>query len=106
MKFSKQVIVTRTFEMTSREFVEKHLREIRAYKKHDGTHEYDLLVQCGVNSGFITTALTLKNITFGINDFDVYASTDAEKKAHKEACEKLVVLIDAHFADEKSTNCN
>ncbi|AFN69862.1 hypothetical protein Aes012_232 [Aeromonas phage Aes012] len=44
MKFSKQAIVTRTFEMTSREFVEKHLREIRAYKKHDGTHEYDMLI--------------------------------------------------------------
>lgn len=44
MKFSKQAIVTHTFEMTSREFVEKHLREIRAYKKHDGTHEYDMLI--------------------------------------------------------------
>ena len=104
MKFSKQVIVTRTFEMTSEEFVEKHLREIRAYKRHDDTYEYDLLVQCGVNSGFISSALTLKNITFDISDFDVYARTDAEKKAHKEACEKLVVLIDAHFADEKAVN--
>ena len=98
MKFSKQVIVTRTFEMTSREFVEKHLQEVRAFRDGDKV-EYDLLVQCGVNYNFVTNVLTLKHIdfdpnNFDPNDFDRYARTDEEKAKHQAACEKLVVLID------------
>lgn len=93
MKFTKEVIVSRTYEVTAEEFVRDHLREVRAFRDGDKV-EYDLLVQCGVNSNFVTNVLTLKHIDFDPNDFDRYARTDEEKAKHQAACEKLIVLID------------
>lgn len=93
MKFTKEVIVSRTYEVTAEEFVRDHLREVRAFRGGDKV-EYDLLVQCGVNSNFVTNVLTLKHIDFDPDDFDRYARTDEEKAKHQAACEKLVVLID------------
>lgn len=93
MKFTKDVIVSRTYEISTEEFVKSHLREIRFFRDGDKV-EYDLFIQCGVNPHLITNVLSLKSIDFDLNDFDRYARTDEEKEKHKMACEKLVVLID------------
>ncbi|UYD59546.1 hypothetical protein JNMOADIG_00017 [Aeromonas phage avDM5] len=100
MKFSKEVIVNRTFEVTSEDFVKYHLREIRSFPKSNGEIEYDLYVQDGVNSSFITSVLTLTGIGEIYKHFDKYASTEEEKIAHANACAELVKVLDKKF--EKS----
>ncbi|APU02289.1 hypothetical protein [Aeromonas phage Riv-10] len=100
MKFTKQVVVSRTYEMTSEEFVNHHLHELRVFR--DGNKvEYDCFVQCGVNSQFMTHVLSLPAIDFDVDDFNRYARTPEEKAAHTKACEKLIKLIDAKFEKEE-----
>lgn len=100
MKFTKEVIVSRTYELTPEEFVNNHLREIRVFREGDKV-EYDLFVQCGVNTQFLTHAVTIPEIDFDVNDFDRYARTPEERKAHADASLKLIALLNKHFNEEK-----
>lgn len=103
VKFSKSVIVTRTYEVSAEEFVSHHLQEIRTYKDSKDKIEYDLFVSDGVNNGFLTYAFSIPAITFDINDYDRYASTSEEKAAHASACTQLVALISEKFKDKEKS---
>ncbi|QBX32669.1 hypothetical protein Asfd1_43 [Aeromonas phage Asfd_1] len=98
VKFTNQVIVNRTYEMSAEEFVKWHLREIRAFPKSNGETEYDLYVQDGVNGNFIVSVITMTNIGEIHSNFDKYAHTDEEKAAHQKACQDLVVALEKKFA--------
>lgn len=99
--FQKEVIVNRTFEMTAEEFVKIHLMEVRQFGS-----ELDLLVQSGTNSGFITSAITLKDselIDFGGSylDFDRSARDEARTR-HNSASKALVDSLELKFSKRDS----
>ncbi|AAQ81555.1 hypothetical protein 44RRORF237c [Aeromonas phage 44RR2.8t] len=102
MKFTKNVIVNRTYELSAEEFVNHHLRELRIYR-NGGKVEYDCFVQCGVQPQFITHAISLPHIDFDVNDFDRYARTEEEKARHQSACKRLIKLIEVQFEKEEKS---
>lgn len=95
--FTKEVIVSRTFEMTAQEFIKTHLREVRQFGS-----ELDLFVQDGVNSNFITSVITLKEselleFSGSYLDFDRYAMTEDGKNRHNATCEALAKVLELKF---------
>lgn len=102
VKFSKEVVVTRTFEMSAREFVSSHLREVRQFGS-----ELDLMVQSGTDSNFITSAITLNKEDlegFGDKpfDFDRYSVTEEERANHLAAAEILMKILEQKFSSREA----
>ncbi|MGL4353036.1 MAG: hypothetical protein ACRCTP_03720 [Aeromonas popoffii] len=98
VKFSKEVVVSRTFEMSAREFVSHHLREIRQFGD-----ELDLLVQSGVDPNFITSALTLykediNGFVLVHSDFDVYSTSEEDIINHRIASETVIQILELKFS--------
>lgn len=99
--FTKEVVVSRTFELSAEDFVKMHLREVRQYGS-----EIDLFVQDGKNSNFITSVITLKaselvDFEGSYLDFDIYARSPDDRKRHNAACEALIQSLEIKF---KETN--
>lgn len=100
IRFTKEIIVSRTFEMSSEEFVKSHLREVRQFGS-----EIDLFVQDGTNPNFITSVITLKEselLDFGGSylDFDLSSRTTEERERHVSACEALIKTLELKFKEE------
>ncbi len=98
VKFSKEVVVSRTFTMSAREFVSSHLREVRQFGD-----ELDLLVVSGTDSNFITSAITLKKedlkgFAGSYSDFDRYSVTEEERAKHMVVAEILIRILEQKFS--------
>lgn len=98
MRYTREVTVTKTYEVNIEDFVNYHLREIRPYED-----VYDFYVSS--NNGFISRCFSLKKSLFSsydcdILDFEPSSCTEGYKtkypenyEKHKKVCQVLIEVF-------------
>lgn len=91
MKFTREVIVNRTYTLSAREFVEEYLQEIRYYDRSYNFYVSDLVSTHCLTWVFEIPCSEMNPVWDG---FDYYNKNTDE---HKAAVESLIVAIEEKF---------